>query len=100
MAAASWDMKLPFWGATIALLAAVGSYYGQKEATSVALTEIKGGMMLLTSEVTGLKTSVARMELGRYTAQDAARDVAWRDERAVELSKRVAELEMMARRRR
>jgi predicted RND superfamily exporter protein len=37
---AKWDMRLPFSVMVIALLAAVGSYYGQKEATSIALTEL------------------------------------------------------------
>lgn len=100
-ATSSWlDMKLSVWGALLCFCGALGAYYGQKEATSVALMEIKGGMILLTSEVTGLKASVSRMEIGRYTAADSARDYSWRDTRAVELDKRVAELELAARRKR
>lgn len=95
-----WDMKLPFWGAMIALLAAIGAYYGNKEAASVSQAEIKGNIILLMSEVTGVKASVSRMEIGRYTSQDSQRDLVWRDERAMELAKRVTELEIAARRKR
>lgn len=99
-AVARWDMKLPFSVVVIALLAAIGSYYGQKEATSVALTELKGGMLAVTGELAGVKASITRIETDRYTGADARRDASWRDERAVDLGRRVAQLELDMRRKR
>lgn len=97
-ATTKWNMSIPFWGVVVAFATAAASYYGQKEANSVALTEIRGGMRLMTSELNTLKESVVRMESSRYTATDASRDFAWRDERAVELAKRVVSLEAEANR--
>lgn len=91
--AAKWDMKLPFSVVVIALLAAVGSYYGQREAISVALTELRG-------EMTAVKASMARIETDRYSGSDARRDFAWRDERTTELGKRLTDIELDVRRKR
>jgi hypothetical protein len=91
--AARFDMKLPFWAIVVALLAAIGAYYGQREATSIALTEMRG-------ELVAVKASLARIETDRYTGSDARRDFAWRDERTVEFGRRLAEVEQDLRRRR
>lgn len=87
------NTTIPMWGMGIALVAAASAYFGQQQATNVS-------MAVVISELTALKASVARMETGRYTAQDAARDMAWRDERVVDLTKRVGELELIERRKR
>lgn len=87
------NTTIPMWGMVITLVAALSAYFGQLQATNVA-------MAVVISELTALKSSVSRMETGRYTAQDSARDLAWRDERQVELSKRVSELELIERRKR
>jgi len=88
---ARFDMKLPFWAMLIAAFAAAGAYYGQREATNVALTEIRG-------ELTAVKASMSRIETDRYTGSDARRDFAWRDERSTELGKRLADMELDVRR--
>jgi len=87
------NTTVPMWGMGIALVAAASAYFGQQQATNI-------NMAVVISELTALKASVARMETGRYTAQDSARDLAWRDERTVELTKRVADLELIERRKR
>lgn len=87
-----FDMRMPFWAILIAAFTTAGAYYGQREATNVALTEIRG-------ELTAVKASMSRIETDRYTGSDARRDFAWRDERATEYAKRVADLETEARRR-
>lgn len=78
--------QIPFWGLLVALVAALSAYFGQKEATSTALIEIK-------TEMTAMKKTIERMETDRYTGADARRDFAWRDERAAEQGKRLADLE-------
>lgn len=88
-----FDMRLPFWGVLIAAMTTSGAYFGQKEATNIALTEIKGDLI-------AVKATMARIETDRYTGSDARRDFAWRDERSTELGKRVGEMELDARRRR
>lgn len=90
--AARFDMRLPFWAILVGLMTTGGAYYGQREATSVALAEIRG-------DLTAVKATMTRIETDRYSGADARRDFAWRDERAVELAKRIAELEMYRRRR-
>ena len=87
------NTTIPMWGMGIALVAAASAYFGQQQATNVS-------MAVMINELTALKTSVARMETGRYTAQDSARDFSWRDERQIELAKRVADLELIERRKR
>jgi hypothetical protein len=54
---------------------------------------LKGALGVLTTQLESVKASVARMESDRYTASDARRDFAWRDERMVEQGKRITELE-------
>lgn len=81
------------WGMIITLVAALSAYFGQLQATNVS-------MAVMINELTALKTSVSRMETGRYTSQDSARDFAWRDVRAAELAQRVMDLELIERRKR
>jgi hypothetical protein len=88
-----FDMRLPFWAILVGMMTTAGAYYGQREAISVALTELRG-------EMTAVKASMSRIETDRYTGSDARRDFAWRDERATETQKRVAELELDMRRKR
>lgn len=90
---ARFDMKLPFWAILVGLMTTGGAYFGQKEATSIALTEIRG-------DLTAVKTTMARIETDRYTGSDARRDFAWRDERAVDVNKRVSDIELDMRRKR
>lgn len=87
------NTTIPMWGMVITLVAALSAYFGQLQATNVS-------MAVVISELTALKASVARMETGRVTQSDLLRDFAWRDERQVELTKRVAELELIERRKR
>lgn len=84
---------LPFWGLLVALVAALSAYYGQKEATSTSMAQ-------MTTQMAAMKETIQRMETDRYTGADARRDFAWRDERAVEQGKRLADLEQDARSRR
>jgi len=77
---------IPFWGLLVALVATMAAYFGQREATNSALIEIK-------TEMVAMKKTIERMESDRYTAADARRDFAWRDERAAEQAKRLADIE-------
>lgn len=88
-----FDMRFPFWALLIACATAGAAYFAQREATSIALTEIR-------SDMTAMKESMKRIETDRYTASDARRDLAWRDERSVEQGRRITDLEADARRRR
>ena len=87
-----FDMKLPFWAILVGAMTTGGAYYGQREATSVALAEIRG-------DLTAVKATMTRIETDRYSGADARRDFAWRDERALEQAKRIADLELERRRR-
>ena len=66
-----FDMKLPFWAILVGAMTTGGAYYGQREATSVALAEIRGDM-------TAVKATMTRIETDRYSGADARRDFAWR----------------------